>query len=97
VTGGATGKGLGCCADAAGQGRTKGLDAFFKNATKEESWQDDQERGQVQRFKHLVGTLKETLKDVKVLLAGEAPESDAYIVGRTEAGWAGLKTRVVQT
>jgi hypothetical protein len=33
---------------------------------------------------------------VKVFLAGGA-EGDAYIVGRTELGWAGLKTKVVQT
>jgi hypothetical protein len=50
-----------------------------------------------ERFKQLVGTLKEALKDVKVFLAGEAAESDAFIVGRSEAGWAGLKTRVVET
>jgi len=40
--------------------------------------------------------VKETLKDVKVFLVGRA-EADACIVGRTDAGWAGLKTRAVQT
>jgi hypothetical protein len=77
--------------------RTKGLDAFFRDATKEESWHDDQEKAQVERFKQLVGTIKEALKDVKVFLAGERTESDAYIVGRADAGWAGLKTKMVQT
>jgi hypothetical protein len=77
--------------------RTKSLDAFFLDVTEEQDWHDDEEKAQVERFKQLVGTLKETLKDVKVFLAGEAAESDAYIVGRTEAGWAGLRTRVVQT
>jgi hypothetical protein len=76
--------------------KVKTLDAFFKDATKEESWHDDEEKAQVERFKQLVGTIKETLADVKVFLAGEE-ESDAYIVGRSEAGWAGLKTKVVQT
>ena len=41
-------------------------------------------------------TLKDTLKDAKVFLVGKR-ESDAYLVGRTDSGWAGLKTKVVQT
>jgi hypothetical protein len=77
--------------------KVKPLDAFFRDATKEESWHDDQEKAQVERFKQLVGTIKETLADVKVFVAGEEEESDAYIVGRSESGWAGLKTKVVQT
>jgi hypothetical protein len=44
-----------------------------------------------------VRTIKETLSDVKVFLAGKS-EADAFIVGRVEGdGWAGLKTRVVET
>jgi hypothetical protein len=76
--------------------KAKGVDAFFKDATREESWMDDQERAEAQRFKQLAAAIKENLADVKVFLAGGA-ESDAFIVGRTSAGWAGLKTRVVQT
>jgi hypothetical protein len=56
----------------------------------------DEEKAEVQRFKHLVQALKGNLSDVKVFLAGGA-ESDAYIVGRADSGWAGLKTKVVQT
>jgi hypothetical protein len=69
---------------------------FFKDATTEEDWHDPQEKAEVQRFRQLVQTLKETLKDVKVCLVGKT-ESDAHLVGRTDSGWAGLKTRVVQT
>jgi hypothetical protein len=76
--------------------RVKTVDALFRDATKEQSWMDDEERAEVQRFQQLVQVLKENLSDVKVFLAG-GPESDAYIVGRTEDGWSGLKTRVVQT
>jgi hypothetical protein len=43
-----------------------------------------------------VRAIQDNLSDVKVFLAGGA-ESDAYIVGRTESGWAGLKTKVVHT
>jgi hypothetical protein len=76
--------------------KTKSVDAFFKEATQEQSWHDDQEKAVVQKFKQLVLTLKDALADVKVFQAGKA-ESDVYIVGRTEAGWAGVKTKVVQT
>src|SRR5262249_4301460 len=76
--------------------KVKSPDAFFKDATREESWHDDQEKAEVQRFKQLVAVLKENLADVKVFLAG-GNEADAFIVGRTESGWAGLRTRVVQT
>ena len=76
--------------------KVKSLDAFFRDATREEAWHDDQEKQEVQRFKQLVRTLKENLSDVKVFLAGGA-EADAYIVGRAGDGWAGLKTKVVQT
>jgi hypothetical protein len=54
------------------------------------------ETAEAQRFQQLVRTLKENLSEVKVFLAGGA-ESDAGIVGRTDSGWAGLKTQVAQT
>jgi hypothetical protein len=60
------------------------------------AWHDDQEKAEAQPFKHLVQAIKDNLADVKVFLAGQA-ESDAYIVGRADSGWAGLKTKVVQT
>jgi hypothetical protein len=76
--------------------KVKSLDGLFKDATKEEEWHDPQEKAEVQRFKQLVQTLKDTPKDVKVFLLGQR-ESDAYLVGRTDAVWAGLKTKVVET
>ena len=57
---------------------------------------DDEEKPEVQRFKQLVQALKDNLSDVKVFLAGGA-EKDVFIVGRADAGWAGLKTKVVET
>jgi hypothetical protein len=76
--------------------KTKSLDAFFKDATQEQDWQDEEEKAEVQRFKQLVQTLKESLADVKVFQVGRG-ESDVYIVGRTDSGWAGLKTKVAET
>ena len=77
--------------------KTRSLDAYFADATEEQDWHDEEEKGEVERFQRLVQTLKEALADVKVFLVGRGPERDAHIVGQTDAGWAGLKTRVVQT
>jgi hypothetical protein len=77
--------------------KVKGLDSFFKDATEEQDWHDEQEQQQVQRFQHLVGALKEALADIKVFQVGKGAEKDVYIVGRTDSGWAGLKTKVVET
>jgi hypothetical protein len=74
----------------------KSLDGFFAEATEEQDWHDEEEKEQVQRFKQLVATLKATLADVKVFQFGRV-ESDVYIVGRADSGWAGLKTKIVQT
>ena len=76
--------------------KTKSLDAFFKDATREEAWHDDQEKAEVQRFKQLVRAIQDNLSDVKVFLAG-GTEKDVFIVGRAGDGWAGLKTKVVET
>jgi hypothetical protein len=76
--------------------RTKSLDAFFREVTREQDWHDDQEKAEVARFQQLVRTLEESLTDVKVFLAGRI-EQDVFIAGRSDSGWAGLKTRVVQT
>ena len=76
--------------------KARSLDAFFRDATREQDWHDDKERAEVQRFQQLVETIKETLSDVKVFQVGRS-EADVYIVGRTEEGWAGLRTKVVET
>jgi hypothetical protein len=76
--------------------KAKGVDAFFKDATREEDWHDDKEKAEEQRFRQLVQAIKDNLKDVKVFVAGRA-EKDALVVGRTDSGWAGLKTKVVET
>src|SRR4051794_26820775 len=73
--------------------RTKTLDAFFREVTTPQDWQDDQEKARVRGFQGLVQTLEDTLKDIRVFVAGRG-EADVFIVGRTDSGWAGLKTKV---
>ena len=70
--------------------RVQDLDAFFAEATEEKDWMDDTERAEAQRFQDLVQT-------IKGLLAGSEAGKDVFIVGRTESGWAGLRTKVVET
>src|SRR4051794_15031274 len=77
--------------------KVKGLDAFFKDAAEEQDWHDEEERARAEGFRRLVGALKGALKDVKVFQVGAGPEKDVYVVGRADSGWAGLKTRVVET
>jgi hypothetical protein len=76
--------------------KTKGLDAFFRDATLEQEWMDEGEKAEARRFKELVQAIKDNLSDVKVFLAG-GTEKDVFIVGRAGEGWGGLKTKAVQT
>src|ERR1700716_89960 len=59
--------------------KTRSLDIFFRDATQEQDWHDDQESTEVQRFKQLVQTLNDTLKDIKVFQAGRG-EVDVFVV-----------------
>jgi Nuclease A inhibitor-like protein len=74
-----------------------GFDNFFGNATREQDWQDEAARATVTKFQALVKFLKENLRDIKVYRVGGV-EADVYVVGRTESGgFAGVKTKVVET
>ena len=87
--------------EAGGKARTPvkevDLDRFFRDVVLEKEWQDAEEKRDVARFRKLVATLKEHLRDIKVFRVGKI-QVDVYIVGRTESGdWAGLKTTMVET
>lgn len=73
------------------------LDDFFKNATQEEDWYNNEEKETVKRYQALVETLKTNLSDVQVYRLGTV-EIDVYIAGKTPSGdLAGLSTKVVET
>ncbi len=72
------------------------LETFFRHATKEEEWHNDEEKAEVRRFQNLIKVIRDTLDEVKVFCVGET-DMDAYIVGRTQGGYAGLKTNVVES
>lgn len=72
------------------------LAAFFRAATKEQAWHNEQEKAEVEKCKALVATLKTTLKRPQVFRVGET-SINVYIVGAVEGGYAGLLTHVVET
>jgi hypothetical protein len=75
---------------------TDRLAAFFRDATLEEEWHNDEEKEQVRRFSALLDVIKSTLDGTKVFRIGET-KIDVYIVGKVEGGFAGLHTQVVET
>jgi len=72
------------------------LDDFFENAATSEDWMEDEEKATAKRFADLRDLLKAELKDVHVYIYGEK-EMDAVIIGKTEKGYAGLVTLIVET
>ncbi|HVF68296.1 MAG TPA: nuclease A inhibitor family protein [Pyrinomonadaceae bacterium] len=77
--------------------RVLDFDSFFVNYTKEQDWWGDEERAVAKKFQALVAFMKESLKEIKVYRVGGV-DADVYVVGRTASGgFAGVKTKVVQT
>lgn len=77
--------------------REMDFDSFFGNYTNEQDWWGDEERAVAKKFQALVAFLKESLKEIKVYRVGGV-EADVYVVGKTASGgFAGVKTKVVQT
>ena len=72
------------------------LETFFRPATEEREWHNEEERAEARRFQTLVATIESTLHQPKVFRVGEV-NIDVYVVGHVEGGWAGLKTKVVET
>jgi hypothetical protein len=72
------------------------LDEFFELVAAEEEWMNDEEKAEARRFQNLQKTLEESLKNIEVFRFGET-ELDVFIVGSTVGGFAGLRTKVVET
>ena len=73
------------------------LDEFFRNATQEQDWHNDEEKETVKRYRELVETLKTNLSNIQVYRLGTV-EIDVYIIGQTPSGeLTGLSTKVVET
>lgn len=73
------------------------FDSFFGNYTGEQDWWGEEERAVARKFQALVAFLKESLKEIKVYRVGGVA-ADVYVVGKTASGgFAGVKTKVVET
>ena len=72
------------------------IDDFFRVATTEEDWHEEEERETVRKFQTLVDTLKTNLNNLQVYKLG-VKEVNIYIVGTTPDGIAGISTKVVET
>lgn len=76
--------------------KTQSLNAFFKPTVTEEEWHNAQEKAEVKRFQALLDVVKQSLEAVKVFRIGKV-EIEVYAVGRVSDGYAGFKTKVVET
>lgn len=75
----------------------KELESFFKRATEEKDWYEEEEMAECKHYQELVNLLKTHLTDIKVYRVGSC-EVNCYILGKTDSGAiAGLSTISVET
>ena len=73
------------------------VDQFFRNMTRLSSNPSPEQEQTVKRFLTLQEVLQEELSEIEVYLVGEI-EIDAFILGKSaDGGYAGLRTKVIQT
>ncbi|MDF5721931.1 MAG: nuclease A inhibitor family protein [Rhizonema sp. PD37] len=76
---------------------TVNLPDLFKNLAYEQEWHDDKQKENVGKYKNLLETIENNLRNVQVYRIGKRA-IDVYIVGKTEEGsLAGVATKVVET
>ena len=69
---------------------------FFEAAATEEEWMDDEEKKRAARFAKLRDFLANELENTAVYTFGET-EMDVVIIGKSEGGFVGVVTLVVET
>lgn len=74
-----------------------GLSEFFDELTRQEDWFDEEETLTAERYARLRQCIEQRLSGARVFwIDGE--EIEIYVVGETdEGGWAGIKTKAVET
>jgi len=73
------------------------VEEFFQELTKPEDWHGDPEKEAVRKYRKLVEVISRGLTVPKVFRAGKV-KVDIFIVGKcVDGGWAGVKTRAVET
>jgi hypothetical protein len=72
------------------------LHEFFEPVASAEEWMNDDEKAEAKRFQDLRKILEDNLQNISVFRIGET-SMDVFVVGKTEGGFAGVKTKVVET
>ncbi len=73
------------------------IDDFFAPLVQEQDWYGDAEKVATARYRALRDTVKQSLRNPKVVKVGERKVA-VYVVGiDPEGGWSGLKTTAVET
>lgn len=73
------------------------LDYFFRNQVKEYEGDNAERKQMIQGFRQLQKVLNEHLSDIKVYRIGSV-QIDAFIIGRLKTGgYAGLRTKLIET
>ncbi|HJZ59038.1 MAG TPA: nuclease A inhibitor family protein, partial [Gemmataceae bacterium] len=75
----------------------KTLDEFLAPLIQEQDWYGDEEKAIAAEYNSLLTVIKQRLTNPKVVRVGERKVT-VYVVGQAkEGGWAGLKTKAVET
>ena len=73
------------------------LDEFFAPLTTDQDWYGDEERAVAQKYRDLLAVTKQHLTSPVVVKVGTR-KLTVYVVGvAAEGGWAGVRTRGVET
>ncbi|WP_439628924.1 nuclease A inhibitor family protein [Gemmata sp.] len=73
------------------------LDEFFAPLTTDQDWYGNEERATAQRYRDLLAAIKQHLTGPVVVKVGTR-KLTVYVVGvAAEGGWAGIRTRAVET
>lgn len=73
------------------------IDTFFSTPTLEQDWHSSEDKKKVVRFRNLVSSIKENLKEIKVFKTGRI-YIDVYIAGRAPSGnIVVVSTKLMQT
>jgi hypothetical protein len=75
----------------------QGVDEFFAPLVQEQDWYGDEERATAAKYRALLDTVKQYLKNPKVVRVGNRKVAVYVVGGAKEGGWAGLKTTAVET
>lgn len=72
------------------------LEYLFRNVALAKEWHDEFQKKNVPRFQSLVNCINTNIHNVKVFRVGTS-NIDVYIIGNVKNGFAGLKTKLIET